>query len=90
MLALLGICLVAGCGGQREPAGNGRTSSHEGVIVTGGVLEPVPAPPPNQRTPWHPPIHYYALRPDGTGARNLAGFSHLDFELDFSADGELR
>jgi Tol biopolymer transport system component len=55
----------------------------------GGVLEPVPAPPPGQQTPWHAPISYYALGSDGTGVRKLAGFSSLDFELDFSADGEL-
>ena len=89
VLAFLGVCLLAGCGAQREPAGNGGMASDAGVLVTGGVLEPVPAPPPGEQTPWHAPIHYYALRPDGTGLQKLAGFSSLDFEVDFSANGEL-
>jgi Tol biopolymer transport system component len=49
------------------------------------VVVPVPEPP-GQSTPWHQPISYYALGPDGTGLRKLA-FSARDTELDFSLGG---
>jgi Tol biopolymer transport system component len=88
VLAILGVCLLAGCGAQHDQA-RGGAESNPGVLVTGGVLEPVPKAPPGEQTPWHPPTSYYALRPNGTVARKLEGFTSLDFELDFSSDGEL-
>jgi Tol biopolymer transport system component len=89
VLAILGVCLLAGCGARGQHARSGGATRDPGVLVTGGVIEPVPRPPPGQNTPWHAPISYYALRPDGTVARKLPGFSYLDFDVDFSADGKL-
>ncbi|HMI98289.1 MAG TPA: hypothetical protein VK488_00475 [Gaiellaceae bacterium] len=84
-LVILAACLVAGCGAARNGAGGVPSSADPGVIVFGGVVVPVPEPP-GQSTPWHQPISYYALGPDGTGLRKLA-FTSRDHELDFSPGG---
>jgi Tol biopolymer transport system component len=82
-LAILAACFVAGCGAAR-PTGT-PTPSNPGLLVFGGVVVPVPEPP-GLSTPWHQPISYYALHPDGTGLRKLA-FSSDERDLGFSADG---
>jgi Tol biopolymer transport system component len=83
VLTILAACLVAGCGAA-GPTG-APTPSNPGLLVFGGVVVPVPEPP-GLSTPWHQPISYYALGPDGTGLRKLA-FTARDWELDFSPGG---
>lgn len=82
-LTILAACLVAGCGAA-APRGT-PTPSNPGLLVFGGVVVPVPEPP-GLATPWHQPISYYAVWPDGTGLRKLA-FTAEDWELDFSPRG---
>ena len=82
-LTILAACLVAGCGAA-GPGGT-PTPSDPGRLVFGGVVVPVPEPP-GLSTPWHQPISYYALGPEGTGLRKLA-FTARESELDFSPGG---
>jgi Tol biopolymer transport system component len=76
-LAILAACLVAGCGTASSGPPRDEKPSDLGVLVFGGTMNP------NAR---HPPPAYYALRPDGSGARKLA-YAPTDGDLSFSADG---